>query len=231
MRHLGPTAPAARGWHGVTAAVAAVALTVQLGLVISGASVLVTTAPAPGLGTRVLRFVSYFTVQSNVLVLLVSAICTLDPLRDSRLLRIIRLDALVGITVTGLVHWFLLRPLLDLHGLSYLTDKLLHVAVPLLALGGWLLVRPRELLSVGGTAGTVLRALVWPVGWLVYTTLHGAVTGWYPYPFLDVSRHGYGPVALDCLGVAVLFVVLAAGLLAADRLLAGPDRRTSTGIA
>ena len=42
------------------------------------------------------------------------------------------------IAVTGLVHWFLLRPLLHLHGADLVADKLLHLAVPLLAVVGWL---------------------------------------------------------------------------------------------
>jgi len=43
------------------------------------------------------------------------------------------MNAVVGITVTGVVHWFLLRPILDLTGASYAVDKLLHVVVPLFA--------------------------------------------------------------------------------------------------
>lgn len=215
----------AQVWHGLTAVVAAVALAVQLGLVISGASVLVTTGPVPGPGTRVLRFVSYFTVQSNLLVLLAAAALALSSATartwlDSRVGRTLRLDALVGITVTGVVHWFLLRPLLDLDGWSFLTDKLLHVAVPLLALAGWLLAGPHGRLTTGTVPQTLGRALVWPLGWLGYTALHGAVTGWYPYPFLDVGVHGYRSVAVSCAGVALLFLAVAGALLAADRRLA-----------
>lgn len=66
-------------------------------------------------------------------MLITCATLALEPRRDGRVWRVVRLDALVGITVTGVVHWFLLRPLLELDGMSYVTDKLLHVAVPLLA--------------------------------------------------------------------------------------------------
>ncbi|GGO90564.1 hypothetical protein GCM10011584_22650 [Nocardioides phosphati] len=51
--------------------------------------------------------------------------------------------------------------------------------------------------------------LVPPLLWLAHTLVRGAVTGFYPYPFLDAGERGY-PVALaTCLGVAVLFLVLA----------------------
>ena len=44
----------------------------------------------------------------------------------------------------------------------------------------------------------------------------GAVTGWYPYPFLDVGAEGAGSVALTCVGVTLLFLALVAGLSALD---------------
>jgi hypothetical protein len=102
------------------------------------------------------------------------------------------------------VHWFLLRPILDLSGADYLADKLLHVVVPLLAVVGWVAFGPR-----GRVRGRdVLAALVFPVVWLGYTLVRGAVTGFYPYPFLDVDDRGYAAVAVACLGIAVLFVAL-----------------------
>ena len=132
----------------------------------------------------------------------------------------LRLDALVGIAVTGVVHWFLLRPLLDLSGASYVTDKLLHVAVPVLAVGGWLLFGPRPRLS----PDLLLPALAWPVAYLAFTVVRGGVTGWYPYPFLDVGVRG-GPAVLGAsVGVAVLLVAVAGCLLAGERRL-GPAPR------
>lgn len=203
-------------WHAATAVVAAVALAIQIGLVISGASVLVTTSPVPDTATRLLRFFSYFTVQSNILVAITALSLVRRPSRDGRVWRVVRLDALVGITVTGVVHWFLLRPLLNLHGWSYATDKLLHVVVPLMAVVGWVMFGPRSRL----TPSVLLPALIWPVAYLGYTLAMGADSGWYPYPFLDVGRHGYPRVLANGAVIAVLFVATAALSLAADRRLA-----------
>jgi len=203
----------ARAWALVTVAVVAFALAAQLVLVVSGASVLVETTDPPGLATRVLRFVSYFTVQSNVLVLLTAWLLIRRPSYDGRLWRIARADAIAGITITGVVHWFFLRPLLDLHGWAYVTDKLLHVAVPLLAVVGWLLFGPRRRIEWS----TLLPALAWPTAWLLYTLVMGAITSWYPYPFLDVTKHGYGSVLLASLGVAIALVVVLSALVLLDR--------------
>lgn len=199
-------------WHAATAAVAAVALVLQLILVIIGVSVLV-PEDAPTLPLRLLRFISYFTVDSNILVLIMAITLLHNPTRDGPVWRVIRLMAVAGISVTGIVHWFLLRPLLNLTGWSYAADLLLHVVVPLLAVVGWALLGPRPRL----TWRVVWYSLIYPVLWLLYTLGSAAVTGWYPYPFLDVQVLGAGPVAIACLGVTVTVVVLSALLLLLDR--------------
>jgi hypothetical protein len=57
----------------------------------------------------------------------------------------------------------------------------------------------------------------------VYTAVHrGAVIGWYPYPFIDVTRLGYAKVTLNCVWVALLLLGLAAVAVTADRRLPGP---------
>ena len=112
------------------------------------------------------------------------------------------------------MHWFFLRPLLDLHGWAFVTDKLLHVVVPLLAVAGWVAFGPRRRLDV---ADRVLPALLWPAAWLVYTLVMGAITSWYPYPFLDVGVHGYGTVLVTSLLVAVALLAVLAVLVLVDR--------------
>ena len=217
------TTSRARLVHLVTAAVAVFALVLQTVLVVTGASVLAETA-VPPLATRLGRLVSYFTIQSNLLVAVTAVQLARDPLRDGRWWRPVRLAAVVGITVTGLVHFFLLRPLLDLQGPNALADVLLHLVVPLLGVGGWLLAGPRPRWSSRDAA----VALLWPVLWLVWTVAVGALSGWVPYPFLDVEAEGGPAVALTCVGVTVLFLLLIAALLALDRRLPSvPVRRSA----
>ncbi len=216
---------AARAWHLVTAAVATVALSLQLILVVEGGRVLEETHP-PSMGLRLLRFLAYFTVQSNILVL----VCTLPlarvPAYDGRAWRVVRTAAVTGIAVTGLVHWFLLRPLLHLHGADLVADKLLHLAVPLLAVVGWLLFGPRPRMT--WRAG--LLASTWPLAWLMVILAQGALTGWYPYPFLDHRLHGSAHVGVVCVGIFVLWFALLAGEHAGDRRLrAAPPAAALTG--
>ena len=79
-----------------------------------------------------------------------------------------------------------------------------------------MLVGPRPRI----TWSAVAWAFVWPVAWIVYTFVRGAVTGWYPYPFMNAAELGY-PRAV---GVTSLVVVLALVLAVALKYL---DRRLS----
>ena len=202
----------AQAWHAATAAVAGFALLGQLVLVVQASSVPADADPQ-GLGERLLHYVSYFTVLSNLLVCWTTARAARDASTDGPVWRVLRLDAVVAITVTGLVHWFLLRPLLSLSGWPYALDKLLHVVVPVLAVLGWLVFGPRPRV----TRREVLYALIFPVAWLAWTLVVGAINGWYPYPFLDVPEQGVPAVVLACLGVTALLLALAALVWLADR--------------
>lgn len=213
----------ARSWHRLTAVVALVALILQLVLVIEGGRVLEEAHP-PSMTLRLLRFVAYFTVESNVLVLVSTAVLVRDPAYDGPRWRVLRTAAMTGIIVTGLVHWFLLRPLLHLHGADYVADKLLHLAVPVLAVIGWLVFGPRPRMSRPSS----MRATVWPLAWLAVILGQGGATGWYPYPFLDHREHGWGHVVVVCSGIFVLWFALLLGQRAYDR--RSPTPRTATTI-
>lgn len=203
----------ARGWHALTAVVAVAALVLQLVLVLHGGRVL-DDASEPGLATRLYRLVAYFTIESNLLVAVTTAQLARDPLRDGPGWRVARLAAVVGITVTGVVHFFLLRPLLHLHGADRVADKLLHLVVPLLAVVGWALFGPRPRI----TGRVVALAISWPVAWTAWTLVVGGVSGWYPYPFLDHrGDHGTSGVVLSVIGITAFFLALFALAAYVDR--------------
>lgn len=209
--------PAARIWHLAVALITLATLLTQ-----TGQTVLSEEPVEPNVGIRLFDMFSYFTIQSNLWVLLAVAALALDPNRDGRWWRVVRATGTVGITVTAVVHWFLLRPLSTLTGLDYWTDKLLHVVVPLLAVAGWLLFGPRPRMSLR----TVGLALVWPICWLVVTLVRGAIINWYPYPFLDVTELGGGPVAVMCILLTISVLGLLGLMALADRFLPAVPSRT-----
>lgn len=196
-----------RTWHLVTGLVAVFAVALQFVLILQGGDhVAVEESPVdePDLVTRVVRFWSYLTIWSNVLVAGTSLALARRWRRDGRVWRALRLNALILCFGGGVVHFFLLRPLLDLNGWDLVADRLLHVVVPLLAAVGWLAFGPRRRI----TRADLAPFLVIPGVWLVYTLVRGAFVDWYPYPFVDVIELGYPRVLATCVAVGALMLIL-----------------------
>ena len=190
----------ARTLHGLVALVALTGVAMELVIALTGGA-----GTAPSHAERVVRLFSYFTIQSNVLVGIVSLLLALDPRRDGRVFRVARLDALLCIAVTGIVYNTVLRGLAELSAAGQVSNLLLHLLAPLLAVVAWLLVGPRP--RVG--AATVWWSVAYPLGWIAYTFVRGAVVGWYPYPFLDVEALGLARALVNTAVVAVVFLLLA----------------------
>lgn len=208
----------ARVWHGVIAVAVLVGMVVYVVMVarlhssphdVTPGVVAGATAPA-----RFLRLFSFFTVQSNLLVGYVSATLALDPQRDGRIWRVARLDALVGIAVTGIVYSTVLARIHQPKGWEQVTtNTLFHYITPIAAVLGWLLFGPRPRI----TRAVLLAALIWPAAWLGYTLARGPSDGWYPYPFLDVVTHGYARVVLNAVLVTLVLAAVSAVFWLGDR--------------
>lgn len=97
--------------------------------------------------TRGLNVFTFFTVQSNIIVGLTSAMLALGVATHSTVFRVLRLTGVVGITLTFIVFHLALRRLQDLTGQAAVADFLLHTASPILCVAAWLLFGPRGLTS------------------------------------------------------------------------------------
>ena len=168
-----------------------------------------------GLPGRVFDFLSYFTVLSNILVAVVMAMLWRDPQRNGVVFRVLRMDALLMITVTGLIYWGVLAGGVELQGLEHVTNTIEHTLVPIAAILVFLFFGPRGKFRVS----TVFAALILPISWALVTLVRGAVITAYPYGFIDVARYGYGSVLINIAGVAVFGVIIGFTFLGIDRLL------------
>lgn len=217
----------ARAWHATVAVLVLAALAVQLVV----AARLGSSPADHGVGVlrgthlvgRLVRVLSFFTIQSNLLSGIVSAQLALRPDRDGPGWRALRLAALFGITVTGIVYSTVLATIHQPRaGAETFVNTLVHYVVPVLVVLGWLVLGPRPRVD----RRTVGLSLLFPAGWLVYTLLRGAVWDWYPYPFLDVASHGYARVLLNAVAVTLVFGLVALLFAVGDRRLGpAPDRR------
>jgi hypothetical protein len=208
----------ARGWHLVIAVLVVAALAVQIwiALGVSGtprAHAVGTLAGTPT-ANRVLRVLSFFTIQSNILSGVSSAYLARNPTRDGAAWRALRLASLLGITVTGIVYATVLAKVHEPHGWQQTsTNTAFHYVVPIMMVLGWLLFGPRPRIE----PATIGRAMLWPIVWIGYIVIYGRITKWYPYPFLDVITHGYARVIANALAVLVVLLVVTGLFWLGDR--------------
>ncbi len=141
-------------------------------------------------------FFSYFTIQSNIIavgvLLWVATKGTSNPKLLSR--DLLRGAPVLYLSITGIVFALFLAdiPLVTVP----FANTVLHKLMPVVMVGDWLLNPPEKTLSFR----LAVLWIVYPLAWLAYTMLRGALVGWYPYPFLNPAvAGGYG---------AVLFYIL-----------------------
>lgn len=170
---------------------------------------------------RIANIFCFFTILSNLLLAATNAVLVVDPYRTTTVFSAARLTGVLSMIVTGVVFHLALRGLHDLHGTAAVADFLLHTVSPIMAVVSWLVIGPRGVVS----RKVVGLTLVYPVTWLIATLIRGAIVDFYPYPFLDATTHGYLRVTLGCLLVAALFLGLAVGAAALDRVLPAPASR------
>lgn len=177
------------------------------------------------------EYFSYFTIESsiiNVAVLLAagwfawqrSAVDRLD--RRGQLFTSIRMSIVAYAVVTAGVYNVLLRhlPSEGFVGIQW-PNEVMHVWIPIFIALDWLFAPDRPALAWRRMG----IAVVYPLAWVAFTLLRGAVTGWYPYPFLEpFGPGGWGSVLLYILGIAVFILFIASAAIAISRIAAGRMR-------
>lgn len=213
-----------RLWHGTVAALVLLAMVLQMVVALraNGPAPEVTTGLLRGTHAfgRVVRVFSFFTIQSNLLCGVTALTLALNPHRDGRIWRALRLASLFGITVTGIVYSAILADIHEPNGFTEtLVNAIVHYIVPIMIVVGWFRFGPRPRIE----RRTVLLALVFPVLWIGYTLIRGAIAHWYPYPFTDVDALGYGRVAVNGVLVIALLAAVSGVFAYADRRLRPTD--------
>ncbi|MEV6768538.1 Pr6Pr family membrane protein [Nocardia sp. NPDC051030] len=148
------------------------------------------------------NYLSYFTIQSNIVGMVVLLVGGLrDPV--DRRWQVVRGAATLYLLITGIIYAVLLSNI-DV----MLTDKWINVVhhrlIPIVMVADWLLVGSGLTL----TARLIGGWLLYPLAYGVYTLLRGPHAHWYPYPFMDPHHQGGYPKLF--LGLAVMAVVFAA---------------------
>ena len=154
----------------------------------------------------VVNFFSYFTNLSNLfaaLVLLYGALQLATNRLPSPLFDLLRGAAAINMVVVGVIFSLLLRDY-DLGALLPWINTVLHYIMPIVVVFEWVLAPPQNKLG----ANQLVLCQLFPVAYLAYSLVRGAMVNWYAYPFLNPATvGGYDKVALYALGILVVFLV------------------------
>ena len=192
------------------AGLAGAALVLQYGLLVRA------TLDSIGPWLATLRFVSYFTILGNLMVLLVAGAAALDG--RSALARFLqRADVRGGvatcIAVVMGVYVTVLQSLWSPQGTQWVADVALHYAVPVAYLAWWGLFVPHGALG----PKHLPRWLLLPLIYLAWVFARAAWVDEVPYPFLEFARLGWPAVVRNASLVALVFALVGATVIAFDR--------------
>ncbi|SOD15263.1 Pr6Pr family membrane protein [Pedobacter xixiisoli] len=154
-----------------------------------------------------IRFFSYFTIDSNLLV----AICSTSILllKSTSIGKFFCKPQVVTaisvyIIVVALIYNTVLRFLWVLEGWSMVLNELLHVVVPFMFLIYWIYFVPKHRLQWKN----LWLWLIYPLVYTVFVMIRGSYSDFYPYPFLNVTKFGLDKVLVNCVIITVLFAFL-----------------------
>jgi hypothetical protein len=210
--------PAARRLATVAACIGWATLALQLYLSIA----LAVTADR-SVAWGLFMYLGFFTVLTNLLVAL--ALSAAASGAAGPFWRFLRRPGVVtaiaaAIAMVGLIYHFVLRLIWDPQGLLWLADVLLHYVMPMLFLVYWWIAVPAR--------GLRWRYIPvwwsWPLIYLAYVLLRGALAGVYPYPFIDAGNLGYARTAINAVGMLAAFTLIAALLVAIGRVKPMPEK-------
>ncbi|WP_425309022.1 Pr6Pr family membrane protein [Ammonicoccus fulvus] len=158
--------------------------------------------------TTPIRLWSYFTLQSNLVlavIFLIGAFVAQDRLPawwDTA-----RGGAAFYMTMTGIIYVVLIAPPEE-----FLSWSLSWTGIVQHRIGPWAAFLDWALVWMTAKAGwkRPLSWLVYPILFLIAAMVRGAITGWYPYHFLDpLQAGGWGGVATLTGVVVIAFLVMA----------------------
>ena len=170
-----------------------------------------------GVPETIIRFFSFFTILTNIIV----AISFTKTLLAKRIpsnnfwhRSSTKTAVVIYILVVGIIYNLVLRQLWVPVGLQKVADELLHVVIPILYLFYWIAFVSKQDLHWR----FAIQWLWYPFFYLVYILVRGAFSDFYPYPFVDVLNNGYQKVFINSVYVLLLFVVLSVIFIGASRL-------------
>ncbi|ULQ53559.1 Pr6Pr family membrane protein [Flavihumibacter fluvii] len=186
-------------------------------IAVSGQFYLIIENRVASLPETIIRFFSYFTILTNILVTGYFSVLWMVPNSKTAGLfnRPVILTAItVYIFIVGIVYQLLLRGIWQPQGFQRIIDELLHSVIPFYFLVYWFLFTPVK--SVQWRH--IFYWLAYPAIYLAYILSRGAISGFYPYPFVEVNQLGYARVLNNSAILLFVFISVSAILTLINRI-------------
>ncbi len=165
----------------------------------------------------IVRYFSFFTLLTNLLVALHCSFILLRPYSQAAKFFSrpgVATAITVYILIVGIVYNTVLRYLWHPAGLQLIADELLHSVIPLMFLLYWLFFVVKGKLNCN-----TFSWLLYPLFYFIWILIFGAITSFYPYPFIDVTKLGYHKVILTSGILTGGFLLLSLMFVAIDKLM------------
>jgi hypothetical protein len=178
---------------------------IYFGLGLLGASAITTQLITHiNAGADLVNFFSFFTIESNLLsVILLFALALAAPKKVKGKYDFVRGAITLYMTMTGIIYILLLSDTASI--LIPWVNIVLHYIMPFAMLLLWVLVPPYKPIPYK----KVLYWLVYPIAYLIYSLVHGAIVNWYPYPFIDPTTNGWPSVIITSIIIALSVLIVA----------------------
>lgn len=155
----------------------------------------------------IIRFFTFFTILSNIVVALVFTMILIKPkgnfaffLKPSNQTAIA-----VYIFVVGFVYNLILRFLWQPQGIQRIVDEMLHTIIPLYYIFYWYF----KINTKSIRWKSFIKWLIFPFAYLVLIMIRGQFSKYYPYPFINVASLGFNKVVINIVLLILFFGVVA----------------------
>ena len=158
------------------------------------------------------RMMRFFTIWTNLAAGLTFGWVAWRGDADRRVL----FSLATAIVIVAVVYHLLLAGEHHPVGLDWWTNLLFHTLIPVATVGWWLAYARLSLLHWQSLPVVMLV----PVLYTIFALVNGALTGFYPYFFLNLPELGWANLLIATAGLSLLFLAVAALLPGLRKLIA-----------
>ena len=168
---------------------------------------------------ELIKYLSFMTIWTNFIVAVSFTFQVIST--ESRIGKILNAPSVQGgillyIIVVSLVYHLVLAHIWDPKGPEKVADEFLHTVVLVLYLLYWIFFVRRGDLRFSNS----IKWLIYPLIYLIYSLIRGALTGLYPYYFMNVAKLGYAVTFRNIGFIMAGYILLGIIIILIDKILA-----------